>query len=74
MIVHVLPLQENCRNCQHHIEERVNKCDLWEDRPYAHRIAMGRSNSAEKGELNRAGLEDIDRYGKFTTICPVGDS
>ena len=73
MIVHVLPLQENCTSCQHHVKKQLDKSHIWEDRPYAHRIAMRRGNSAEEGESNWAALVDIDRDGVSTAICPVGN-
>jgi hypothetical protein len=51
----------------------MDKCYVWEDRPYAHRVAMGRGNSAEEGESNWATLVDIDCYCKLTTISPGCD-
>lgn len=53
--------------------EWLNKSNLWEDRPCAHRLAVGRGNSTDEGESNRAALVDIERYGVRTTICPVFD-
>jgi len=45
--------------------------ERWEDGSNAHRLAVGRGNSADEGESDRTVLGHLDRYREATTICPI---
>src|SRR5258706_4673947 len=71
-MVHVLPLQVNCTNCQYYIDKTVGiGSHRWEDGSNAHRLAVGRGNSADEGESDRTVLGHLDRYREATTMCPI---